>query len=104
MQELLRGVTDERDMLKRKLQDQQLQLASKIVSPRQAVIALILGQPTSLEHFQSLEQKLALLDIAIAMSAGSALTKIIMFVERTLRGHVLYRHLAARPMAAKVWN
>lgn len=95
-------MASERDELRRKLQEQQLELASRVVSPRQAVVALLLGQPTSLEHFQSLEQKLALLDTAVAMHAGSALTKIVVFLSRTLSSHVLHRHLASRSQAAKV--
>lgn len=102
LHELLSDMASERDELRRKLQEQQLELASRIVSPRQAVMALLLGQPTSLEHFQSLEQKLALVDTAVAMHAGSALTKIVVFLARTLSSHVLHRHLASRPQAAHV--
>jgi hypothetical protein len=69
-------MADEQVALRRRLREQQLALASQQASPRQVVVDLLLGRPTSLEQFKSLEQKLALLDTAMALSAGPAIVKV----------------------------
>lgn len=69
-------MADEQVALRRRLREQQLALASQQASPRQVVVDLLLGRPTSLEQFKSLEQKLALLDTATALSAGPAIVKV----------------------------
>ena len=76
LRQLLHDMADEQQALKRRLRDQQLALASQQVSPRQVVIDLLMGRPTSLEQFRGLEQKLALLDTAMALSAGPAIVKV----------------------------
>lgn len=95
-------MAEERDYLRRRLQEQQLALAARMTSPREAVAALLCGQPTSLEHFQSLEQKMALLDTAVALNSGAALTKVMQYLTKTLSERVLQQQLSSRPVAAQV--
>uniref|UniRef100_A0A8C5TGV0 Spermatogenesis-defective protein 39 homolog n=1 Tax=Malurus cyaneus samueli TaxID=2593467 RepID=A0A8C5TGV0_9PASS len=53
----------------------------------------------SLERFRSLQDKLVLLDEAVAGHDGNVITAVLIFLKRTLRREILFRELEVRQVA-----
>lgn len=84
--------------------EQQLALAtsaggSSKLTVDEAVMRLLHGQPVSLEHFKSKEEKVALLDKAIASHDGNAIISAVVFMKQTLRKQLFHLELLRRPAA-----
>jgi len=72
---------------------------SGVPSAQETVKKIIRGQPYTLEVYKSLKEKLALLDCAIKMHDGNAITAAVLFLKRTIRQRVLHDELKTRPKA-----
>uniref|UniRef100_A0A8C9FHQ8 Spermatogenesis-defective protein 39 homolog n=1 Tax=Pavo cristatus TaxID=9049 RepID=A0A8C9FHQ8_PAVCR len=68
-------------------------------SPRDTVRRMQRGKVCSLERFRSLQDKLVLLDEAVAGHDGNVITAVLIFLKRTLRREVLFRELEVRQVA-----
>uniref|UniRef100_A0A8C2UAY6 Spermatogenesis-defective protein 39 homolog n=1 Tax=Coturnix japonica TaxID=93934 RepID=A0A8C2UAY6_COTJA len=68
-------------------------------SPRDTVRRMQRGKVCSLERFRSLQDKLVLLDEAVARHDGNVITAVLIFLKRTLRREVLFRELEVRQVA-----
>ncbi|XP_064600703.1 spermatogenesis-defective protein 39 homolog isoform X2 [Liolophura sinensis] len=68
-------------------------------SAYETVRAIIQGEPYGLEMCKTKEQKLALLDEAIKMHDGNAITAAVLFLQNTLKGSVFNLELSRRPTA-----
>lgn len=55
----------------------------------------------SLEKFRSLQEKLLLLDLAVAAHDGNVITAVLLFLKRTLSKEVLFRELEPRQTALR---
>uniref|UniRef100_A0A8C2IWL1 Spermatogenesis-defective protein 39 homolog n=1 Tax=Cyprinus carpio TaxID=7962 RepID=A0A8C2IWL1_CYPCA len=61
----------------------------------------ILLQPFSLEKFRSLQDKLLLLDEAVAVYDGNVITAVLIFLKKSLSKEILFRELMARDVALR---
>uniref|UniRef100_A0A8D2LP63 Spermatogenesis-defective protein 39 homolog n=1 Tax=Varanus komodoensis TaxID=61221 RepID=A0A8D2LP63_VARKO len=68
-------------------------------SPKDTVRRLRRGKVCSLERFRSLQDKLLLLDEAVAAHDGNVITAILIFLKRTLKKEILFRELELRQVA-----
>lgn len=82
---------------------QQLALAQSAVGTKLKVEdtlkRILNGQPVSLEQYKSKEEKLALLDKAIASHDGNAIITAVLFLKQTLREGLFNVELIRRPVA-----
>ncbi|KAM6463465.1 spermatogenesis-defective protein 39 homolog isoform 3-T5 [Liasis olivaceus] len=70
-------------------------------SPNDTVRRLQRGKVCSLERFHSLQDKLLLLDEAVALHDGNVITAILIFLKRTLKKEILFRELEMRQVALR---
>ncbi|XP_063146238.1 spermatogenesis-defective protein 39 homolog isoform X2 [Candoia aspera] len=70
-------------------------------SPIDTVRRLQRGKVCSLERFHSLQDKLLLLDEAVALHDGNVITAILIFLKRTLKKEILFRELEMRQVALR---
>ncbi|KAK2527647.1 Vipas39 [Columba livia] len=68
-------------------------------SPKDTVRRMQRGKVCSLERFRSLQDKLVLLDEAVAGNDGNVITAVLIFLKRTLRREILFRELEVRQVA-----
>ncbi|NXS47835.1 SPE39 protein, partial [Balaeniceps rex] len=68
-------------------------------SPKDTVRRMQRGKVCSLERFRSLQDKLVLLDEAVAAHDGNVITAVLIFLKRTLRREILFRELEVRQVA-----
>uniref|UniRef100_F7B0G8 Spermatogenesis-defective protein 39 homolog n=1 Tax=Ornithorhynchus anatinus TaxID=9258 RepID=F7B0G8_ORNAN len=68
-------------------------------SPSDTVRRLQRGKICSLERFRSLQDKLHLLDEAVAIHDGNVITAVLIFLKRTLSKDILFRELEVRQIA-----
>ncbi|NWZ35813.1 SPE39 protein, partial [Brachypodius atriceps] len=68
-------------------------------SPKDTVRRMQRGKVCSLERFRSLQDKLVLLDEAVAGHDGNVITAVLIFLKRTLRREILFRELEMRQVA-----
>ncbi|NWV62088.1 SPE39 protein, partial [Malurus elegans] len=68
-------------------------------SPKDTVRRMQRGKVCSLERFRSLQDKLVLLDEAVAGHDGNVITAVLIFLKRTLRREILFRELEVRQVA-----
>lgn len=68
--------------------------------PREAIKCLIRGRDVILSSYKSLNEKLALLDIAIEYHDGNAITAVVLFMKKTLKQSLFNRELCKRPQGA----
>ncbi|NXV17067.1 SPE39 protein, partial [Cepphus grylle] len=68
-------------------------------SPKDTVRRMQRGKICSLERFRSLQDKLVLLDEAVAGHDGNVITAVLIFLKRTLRREILFRELEVRQVA-----
>uniref|UniRef100_A0A8C5TGW7 Spermatogenesis-defective protein 39 homolog n=1 Tax=Malurus cyaneus samueli TaxID=2593467 RepID=A0A8C5TGW7_9PASS len=77
--------------------------SSYAVLPKQgssySLSSLFKGEVCSLERFRSLQDKLVLLDEAVAGHDGNVITAVLIFLKRTLRREILFRELEVRQVA-----
>jgi len=80
-----------------------LQVARKdkaaMPSIQETVKKIIQGQPYTLEVYKSLRDKLSLLDCAIKMHDGNAITAAVLFLRKTVKQRVLHDEIRTRPEA-----
>uniref|UniRef100_A0A672PP38 Spermatogenesis-defective protein 39 homolog n=1 Tax=Sinocyclocheilus grahami TaxID=75366 RepID=A0A672PP38_SINGR len=62
---------------------------------------MILLQAFSLEKFRSLQDKLLLLDEAVAVYDGNVITAVLIFLKKSLSKEILFRELMARDVALR---
>ncbi|XP_068198542.1 spermatogenesis-defective protein 39 homolog [Antennarius striatus] len=70
-------------------------------SPEETVSRMQQGKVVSLEKFRSLQDKLLLLDFAVAADDGNVITAVLIFLKRTLNKEVLFRELESRQTALR---
>uniref|UniRef100_H2MVB8 Spermatogenesis-defective protein 39 homolog n=1 Tax=Oryzias latipes TaxID=8090 RepID=H2MVB8_ORYLA len=70
-------------------------------SPEETVQRLLQGKAVSLEKFRSLQDKLLLLDFAVAAHDGNVITAVLIHLKRSLRKEVLFRELQSRQTALR---
>ncbi|XP_006813614.1 spermatogenesis-defective protein 39 homolog [Saccoglossus kowalevskii] len=70
-----------------------------VLPPRDTIKRLIYGDPCSLEMYKSLTDKLALLDAAVEMHDGNAITAVVLFLKNTLHRKFFISELIMRPVA-----
>ncbi|XP_012729821.2 spermatogenesis-defective protein 39 homolog [Fundulus heteroclitus] len=70
-------------------------------SAEETVQRLQQGKGVSLEKFRSLQDKLLLLDLAVAAHDGNAITAVLIYLKRTLCKEVLFRELESRTTALR---
>ncbi|XP_053118181.1 spermatogenesis-defective protein 39 homolog isoform X2 [Hemicordylus capensis] len=70
-------------------------------SPKDTIRRLQRGKVCSLERFRSLQDKLMLLDEAVAVHDGNVITAILIFLKRTLKKDILFRELELRQVALR---
>nr|XP_022329089.1 spermatogenesis-defective protein 39 homolog isoform X1 [Crassostrea virginica] len=68
-------------------------------SPDDTIRKMILGEPYSLEVFRSKEEKLQLLDKAIQVHDGNAITAVVLFLRQTIKPSLFNLELQRRPVA-----
>ncbi|XP_067152969.1 spermatogenesis-defective protein 39 homolog isoform X2 [Apteryx mantelli] len=68
-------------------------------SPKDTVRRMQRGKVCSLERFRSLQDKLVLLDEAVAGHDGNIITAVLIFLKRTLRKEILFQELEVRQVA-----
>ncbi|XP_010151693.1 PREDICTED: spermatogenesis-defective protein 39 homolog, partial [Eurypyga helias] len=68
-------------------------------SPKDTVRRMQRGKVCSLERFRSLQDKLVLLDEAVAAHDGNVITAVLIFLKRTLRREILFQELEVRQVA-----
>lgn len=69
------------------------------VTPEETVKNIIVGQPYYLEQHRSKESKVALLNEAIRLQDGNAITAVVLFLKRTLKPSLFNQELMQRPKA-----
>uniref|UniRef100_A0A3B5KPI6 Spermatogenesis-defective protein 39 homolog n=1 Tax=Xiphophorus couchianus TaxID=32473 RepID=A0A3B5KPI6_9TELE len=70
-------------------------------SAEETVQRLQQGKGVTLEKFRSLQDKLLLLDLAVAAHDGNAITAVLIYLKRTLCKEVLFRELESRQTALR---
>ncbi|XP_048711275.2 spermatogenesis-defective protein 39 homolog [Caretta caretta] len=70
-------------------------------SPKDTVRRMQRGKICSLERFRSLQEKLMLLDEAVAVHDGNVITAILIFLKRTLKREILFQELEVRQVALR---
>uniref|UniRef100_A0A3B3Y2S5 Spermatogenesis-defective protein 39 homolog n=2 Tax=Poecilia mexicana TaxID=48701 RepID=A0A3B3Y2S5_9TELE len=70
-------------------------------SAEETVQRLQQGKGVTLEKFRSLQDKLLLLDLAVAAHDGNAITAVLIYLKRTLCKDVLFRELESRQTALR---
>ncbi|CAL8315570.1 unnamed protein product [Merluccius merluccius] len=70
-------------------------------SPEETVLKMQQGKVVSLERFQSLQDKMLLLDKAVDGHDGNIITAILIYLKRSLCKEVLFRELVARETALR---
>ncbi|XP_074472464.1 spermatogenesis-defective protein 39 homolog [Sebastes fasciatus] len=70
-------------------------------SPEETVQRMQQGKVVSLEKFRSLQDKLLLLDYAVAAHDGNVITAVLIYLKRTLSKEVLFRELESRQTALR---
>ncbi|XP_045916327.1 spermatogenesis-defective protein 39 homolog [Micropterus dolomieu] len=70
-------------------------------SPEETVQRIQQGKAVSLEKFRSLQDKLLLLDYAVASHDGNVITAVLIYLKRTLSKEVLFRELESRQTALR---
>ncbi|XP_054828530.1 spermatogenesis-defective protein 39 homolog [Eublepharis macularius] len=70
-------------------------------SPKETVRRLQSGKVCSLERFHSLQEKLLLLDEAVAGHDGNVIMAVLIFLKRTLKKEVLFHELELRQVALR---
>ncbi|XP_043372193.1 spermatogenesis-defective protein 39 homolog isoform X4 [Dermochelys coriacea] len=70
-------------------------------SPKDTVRRMQRGKICSLERFRSLQEKLMLLDEAVAVHDGNIITAILIFLKRTLKREILFQELEVRQVALR---
>ncbi|XP_019407627.1 PREDICTED: spermatogenesis-defective protein 39 homolog isoform X1 [Crocodylus porosus] len=70
-------------------------------SPKDTVRRMQRGKVCSLERFRSLQEKLMLLDEAVAVHDGNVITAVLIFLKRTLKKEILFRELEVRQVALR---
>lgn len=70
-------------------------------SPEETVQRMQQGKAVSLERFRSLQDKLSLLDEAVAAHDGNVITAVLIYLKRTLSKEVLFRELESRQTALR---
>uniref|UniRef100_A0A9J8D2L4 Spermatogenesis-defective protein 39 homolog n=1 Tax=Cyprinus carpio carpio TaxID=630221 RepID=A0A9J8D2L4_CYPCA len=71
------------------------------LSPEETVRRMQKGRPFSLEKFRSLQDKLLLLDEAVAVYDGNVITAVLIFLKKSLSKEILFRELMARDVALR---
>ncbi|XP_015273843.1 PREDICTED: spermatogenesis-defective protein 39 homolog [Gekko japonicus] len=74
---------------------------NSVWSPKETVRRLQRGKVCPLERFHSLQEKLLLLDEAVAGHDGNVITAVLVFLKRTLKKEVLFRELEMRQVALR---
>ncbi|XP_068731591.1 spermatogenesis-defective protein 39 homolog isoform X1 [Montipora capricornis] len=70
-----------------------------VPSVQETVKRIIRGQPYTLEVYKTLQDKLLLLNCAIKMHDGNAITAAVLFLKRTVKRGILHDELRTRPQA-----
>ncbi|XP_017282876.1 spermatogenesis-defective protein 39 homolog [Kryptolebias marmoratus] len=70
-------------------------------TPVETVQRLQQGKAVSLEKFRSLQDKLLLLDFAVAAHDGNVITAVLIYLKRSLCKEVLFRELESRQTALR---
>lgn len=70
-------------------------------SPEETVQRMQQGKAVSLEKFRSLQDKLLLLEEAVAAHDGNVITAVLIYLKRTLSKEVLFRELESRQTALR---
>ncbi|KAM6336151.1 spermatogenesis-defective protein 39 homolog isoform 2-T2 [Podargus strigoides] len=68
-------------------------------SPKDTIRRMQRGKVCSLERFRSLQDKLVLLDEAVARHDGNVITAVLIFLKRTLKREIFFRELEVRQVA-----
>ncbi|XP_061172738.1 spermatogenesis-defective protein 39 homolog isoform X1 [Saccostrea echinata] len=68
-------------------------------SPEETIKKMVLGEPYSLEIFRYKEEKLQLLDKAIQVHDGNAITAVVLFLKQTIKPSLFNLELQRRPVA-----
>uniref|UniRef100_A0A673MR07 Spermatogenesis-defective protein 39 homolog n=1 Tax=Sinocyclocheilus rhinocerous TaxID=307959 RepID=A0A673MR07_9TELE len=71
------------------------------LSPEETVRRMQKGRAFSLEKFRSLQDKLLLLDEAVAVYDGNVITAVLIFLKKSLSKEILFRELMARDVALR---
>uniref|UniRef100_A0A671PXM8 Spermatogenesis-defective protein 39 homolog n=1 Tax=Sinocyclocheilus anshuiensis TaxID=1608454 RepID=A0A671PXM8_9TELE len=71
------------------------------LSPEETVRRMQKGRAFSLEKFCSLQDKLLLLDEAVAVYDGNVITAVLIFLKKSLSKEILFRELMARDVALR---
>ncbi|XDV41928.1 hypothetical protein PO909_010703 [Leuciscus waleckii] len=71
------------------------------LSPEETVRRMQKGRAFSLEKFRSLQDKLLLLDEAVAVYDGNVITAVLIYLKRSLSKEILFRELMARDVALR---
>ncbi|CAL8392558.1 unnamed protein product [Arctogadus glacialis] len=70
-------------------------------SPQETILKMQQGKVVSLERFQSLQDKMLLLDKAVDGHDGNIITAILIYLKRSLCKEVLFRELVGRETALR---
>ncbi|XP_052768917.1 spermatogenesis-defective protein 39 homolog [Mya arenaria] len=92
---------DEIQYLRTQLQNAEKALGVSKLKVEETVKRMILGQPFSLEQYRSKQEKLDLLDKAIATHDGNAIIAVVVFLKRTLKEQLFNLELMRRPVAVE---
>ncbi|XP_048064288.1 spermatogenesis-defective protein 39 homolog [Megalobrama amblycephala] len=71
------------------------------LSPEETVRRMQKGRAFSLEKFRSLQDKLLLLDEAVAVYDGNVITAVLIYLKKSLSKEILFRELMARDVALR---
>uniref|UniRef100_A0A8C2D7B4 Spermatogenesis-defective protein 39 homolog n=1 Tax=Cyprinus carpio TaxID=7962 RepID=A0A8C2D7B4_CYPCA len=71
------------------------------LSPEETVRRMQKGRAFSLEKFRSLQDKLLLLDEAVAVYDGNLITAVLMYLKKSLSKEILFQELMARDVALR---
>uniref|UniRef100_A0A673FNL3 Spermatogenesis-defective protein 39 homolog n=1 Tax=Sinocyclocheilus rhinocerous TaxID=307959 RepID=A0A673FNL3_9TELE len=71
------------------------------LSPEETVRRMQKGREFSLEKFRSLQDKLLLLDEAVAVYDGNLITAVLIYLNKSLSKEILFRELMARDVALR---
>uniref|UniRef100_A0A8C1RQ31 Spermatogenesis-defective protein 39 homolog n=1 Tax=Cyprinus carpio TaxID=7962 RepID=A0A8C1RQ31_CYPCA len=71
------------------------------LSPEETVRRMQKGRAFSLEKFRSLQDKLLLLDEAVAVYDGNLITAVLIYLKKSLSKEILFRELMARDVALR---
>ncbi|KAA0708760.1 Spermatogenesis-defective protein 39 -like protein [Triplophysa tibetana] len=69
------------------------------LSPEETVRRMQKGRAYSLEKFRSLQDKLLLLDEAVALYDGNVITAVLIYLKKSLNKDILFRELMSRDVA-----